>query len=121
MRLQHPNVDLWRRLSYRHWPDLFAVYNMSLAGSYIAMLPPIQLSIAVPIERLPEVRNSKDEEYLSRSQWKSLASALDSLDVLDSEDSDFGSRSSGGPAGEIFRFSHPISPIPQPTKLMNTK
>jgi len=77
---------------------------MSLAGNYIAMLPPIQLSIAVPVERLPEVRNSKDEEYLSRSQWKSLASALDSLDVLDSEDSDFGSRSSGGPAGYCHHF-----------------
>merc|ERR550534_1521937 len=51
VRLQHPKVDFWRRLSYRHWPDLFAVYNMSLAGNYIAMLPPIQLSIAVPVER----------------------------------------------------------------------
>lgn len=90
-RLQHPkNVDLWRRLSYRHWPDLLDIYNISLAGKCIAILPSIRLSIPVDPERLSEVRNSRDGEYLSRSRWKSLASALDSLDVLDGDDSDFG-------------------------------
>lgn len=99
-RLQHPkNVELWRRLSYRHWPDLLDIYNISLAGKCIAMLPPIRLSIPVRPERLAEVRNSRDGEYLSRSRWKSLASALDSLDVLDGDDSDFGSSSSSGDAG----------------------
>lgn len=89
-RLQHPQLELWRRLSYRHWPDLLAIYNFSLAGSCIALLPPIRLSIPVHPDRLVNVRNSRDGEYLSRSRWKSLATALDSLDVLDGEDSDFG-------------------------------
>ena len=91
-RLQHPkNVQLWRRLSYRHWPDLLALYNYSLAGTCIALLPPIRLSIAVGTERLADVRNARDGEYLSqRWRWTSLATAaLDSLDVLDGEDSDF--------------------------------
>lgn len=99
-RLQHPkNVDLWRRLSYRHWPDLLDIYNISLAGKCIAMLPPIRLSISVHPDRLAEVRNSRDGEYLSRSRWKSLASALDSLDVLDGDDSDGLSGSNGDGGG----------------------
>ena len=91
-RLQHPkNVQLWRRLSYRHWPDLLALYNYSLAGTCIALLPPIRLSIAVGNDRLADVRNARDGEYLTqRWRWTSLATAaLDSLDVLDGEDSDF--------------------------------
>ncbi|XP_046440155.1 sterol regulatory element-binding protein cleavage-activating protein-like [Daphnia pulex] len=96
-RLQHPkNVELWRRLSYRHWPDLLDIYNISLAGKCIAMLPPIRISIPVNPERVSEVRNSRDGEYLTRSRWKSLASALDTLDVLDGDDSDFGLSGSHG-------------------------
>lgn len=96
-RLQNPkNVELWRRLSYRHWPDLLDIYNISLAGKCIAMLPPIRISIPVNPERVSEVRNSRDGEYLTRSRWKSLASALDTLDVLDGDDSDFGLSGSHG-------------------------
>lgn len=106
-RLQHPNMDLWRRLSYRHWPDLLAVYNLSLAGNCIALLPPIRLSIPVHPDRVEQVRNVKDNDYLTQFRWKSLASALDSLDVLDSEDSDFGSqktsRNGAGTTGEGSR------------------
>ena len=99
-RLLHPkHVELWRRLSYRHWPDLLDIYNISLAGKCIAMLPPIRLSVLVHPDRLTEVRNSRDGEYLTRSRWKSLASALDSLDVLDGDDSDFGLSGSNGDGG----------------------
>ena len=118
-RLQHPNVELWRRLSYRHWPDLLALYNFSLAGSSIALLPPIRLSISVHPNRVNDVRNVKDSEYLSQSRWKSLATALDSLDVLDGEDSDFGTaksgRLTGGGIGEGSREEDapfvPSSPV----------
>lgn len=124
-RLQHPkNVDLWRRLSHRHWPDLLEIYNISLAGKCIAMLPPIRLSISVHPDRLAEVRNSRDGEYLTRSRWKSLASALDSLDVLDGDDSDgisgtsdsggqnSGSAGNGGPDEEMNKMPYvPSSPI----------
>nr|CAH0100202.1 unnamed protein product [Daphnia galeata] len=96
-RLQHPkHIELWRRLSYRHWPDLLDIYNISLAGKCIAMLPPIRISIPVNPERVSEVRNSRDNEYLARLRWKSLASALDTLDVLDGDDSDFGLSGSNG-------------------------
>lgn len=60
------------------------------------MLPPIRISIPVNPERVSEVRNSRDGEYLTRSRWKSLASALDTLDVLDGDDSDFGLSGSHG-------------------------
>ncbi len=112
-RLQHPNMDLWRRLSYRHWPDLLALYNFSLAGSSVALLPPIRLSISVQPQQLAGVRNVKDGEYQSR--WTSLASALDSLDVLDGEDSDFGTAKGAGMGGEGSRDDDapfvPTSPV----------
>ena len=107
-RLQHPNVELWRRLSYRHWPDLLAVYNYSLAGSSIALLPPIRLCIPVHPDRLSDVRNSLDGDYLSRSRWKSWAKDLNFLDVLDGEDSDFGSPQVAGGEGTSYVPTSPI-------------
>ena len=109
-RLQHPNLELWRRLSYRHWPDLLALYNFSLAGNSIALLPPIRLSIPVHPDRLANIRNNRDGEYLSRLRWKSLATALDSLDVLDGEDSDFGLPAHHHQSGEGASYV-PTSPM----------
>lgn len=110
-RLQHPkNFEFWRRLSHRHWPDLLAMYNYSLAGNCIAILPPIRLSVPVQPDRLQEVRNKADADYLSRSRWKSLASALDSLDVLDGEDSDFNSAPIDAPPGQEEEAKVPYVP-----------
>ena len=33
--LEHTDLELWRQLSYKHWPTLFGYYNMSLCGRLV--------------------------------------------------------------------------------------
>ena len=32
--VQHEDAEQWTRLSYLHWPTVFAYYNISLSGRY---------------------------------------------------------------------------------------
>ena len=40
-----PALEIWSRLPSTHWPMLFSLYNVSLQGQYVTLLPPIHLSI----------------------------------------------------------------------------
>ncbi|XP_020854804.1 sterol regulatory element-binding protein cleavage-activating protein isoform X1 [Phascolarctos cinereus] len=37
--------ELWRKLSFRHWPSLFSYYNITLAKKYISLLPVIPVTL----------------------------------------------------------------------------
>jgi hypothetical protein len=78
-KLKHMGYDPWKRLSHYHWPAILSLYNISLSGHYISILPPIRLSHTVPSERARALRNP-DEKAAQHFQWQTLAAALDPLD-----------------------------------------
>ncbi|KAJ4442079.1 hypothetical protein ANN_11945 [Periplaneta americana] len=82
-RLKHGAFDPWRRLSHYHWPAILSLYNISLAGRYISILPPIRLSHTVSSELAHALRNP-NEKAAQHFQWQALAAALDPLDFSDS-------------------------------------
>ena len=48
--LHDPDQVAWQRLPFSHWPMLFGLYNMSLYGQHITILPPIRLSMTISPE-----------------------------------------------------------------------
>lgn len=78
-KLKHSEFSPWLRLSSQHWPAIFEKYNLSLSGSYIAVLPNIKISHAVSPEQAVLLRNG-NEKYVQTFQWQALAAALDPLD-----------------------------------------
>lgn len=79
LKLKHPDYSPWLRLSTQHWPSILKKYNLSLSGKYIAVLPNIRISHAVPPEQVVLLRNPEDK-YGSKFQWQALAAALDPID-----------------------------------------
>ncbi|XP_019630539.1 PREDICTED: sterol regulatory element-binding protein cleavage-activating protein-like [Branchiostoma belcheri] len=60
----------WQDLSFRHWPKLFGCYNITLAGRYISILPPILLSVVVPPHEAVEMRHrSEQQEHAQKLQY----------------------------------------------------
>lgn len=78
-KLKHSEYSPWLRLSSQHWPAIFEKYNLSLSGSYIAILPNIRLSHAVSPEQAVLLRNG-NEKNLQTFKWQALAAALDPID-----------------------------------------
>jgi len=56
----------WQRLPYTHWPMLFGLYNMSLYGQYITLLPPIQLAMTISPESAVSLRHPREVEINSK-------------------------------------------------------
>lgn len=83
-RLQHSGFDPWRRLSHHHWPAILSMYNISVAGRYISILPSIRLSLSVTPDVARSLRNL-EEHTGQHFQWQALAVALDPLDFSDGE------------------------------------
>ncbi len=68
-RLLHSETDRdsWKRLSHTHWPALFALYDVSVYGGYVSVLPPVQLSVAISPETARQIRylrNSRLSRFL---------------------------------------------------------
>ncbi|XP_066301686.1 sterol regulatory element-binding protein cleavage-activating protein-like isoform X2 [Branchiostoma lanceolatum] len=60
----------WQDLSFRHWPKLFGCYNITLAGRYISILPPIHLSVVVPPDEAVDMRHhSEQQEHAQKLQY----------------------------------------------------
>jgi hypothetical protein len=78
-RLKHVGYEPWRRLSHYHWPAILSLYNISVSGHYISILPPIRLSHTVSSEEARSLRNP-NEKAMQHFQWQALAAALDPLD-----------------------------------------
>nr|XP_016854201.1 PREDICTED: sterol regulatory element-binding protein cleavage-activating protein [Anolis carolinensis] len=49
--------ELWRRLSFRHWPSLFSYYNLTLAKRYISILPVIPVTLYLDPQEALEARH----------------------------------------------------------------
>lgn len=84
-RLQPESYDPLHRLSPHHWSAILSLYNTTfLSGSYITILPGIQLASPVSPDRAIALRNPL-EKQIPKFQWQSLAVALDPLDLTDGE------------------------------------
>ncbi|KAM4821418.1 sterol regulatory element-binding protein cleavage-activating protein [Thomomys bottae] len=57
--------ELWRKLSFRHWPTLFSYYNITLAKRYVSLLPVIPVTLRLDPREALEGRRPHD----SRSSW----------------------------------------------------
>ncbi|KAM9185627.1 sterol regulatory element-binding protein cleavage-activating protein isoform 3-T3 [Dugong dugon] len=57
--------ELWRKLSFRHWPTLFSSYNITLAKRYISLLPVIPVTLRLNPREALEGRHPQD----GRSAW----------------------------------------------------
>lgn len=51
-------ADNWERLSFLHWPAVFAFYNVSLAGTYVTFLPSIKISLLVSPDEAVTLRKA---------------------------------------------------------------
>ncbi|XP_070247239.1 sterol regulatory element-binding protein cleavage-activating protein [Myotis yumanensis] len=60
--------ELWRKLSFRHWPTLFGYYNITLAKRYISLLPVIPVTLRLNPKEALEGRHPQD----GRSAWPPL-------------------------------------------------
>ncbi|XP_028673300.1 sterol regulatory element-binding protein cleavage-activating protein [Erpetoichthys calabaricus] len=52
--------EIWRKLSFRHWPSLFGYYNITLAKRYISLLPVIPVSLYLNTQEAIEARHPQD-------------------------------------------------------------
>lgn len=78
-KLRHTDYQPWMELSKQHWSSILRIYNVSLAGKYVAILPSIRISHVVTPEQAVILRNS-EERYNDKFQWQALAAALDPID-----------------------------------------
>ncbi|XP_071102680.1 sterol regulatory element-binding protein cleavage-activating protein-like [Haliotis cracherodii] len=60
---EHRNQESYLQLSPQHWPTLFSYYNISLAGRYITVLPPIRLSAIIDPQTAVDLRHSAEFDY----------------------------------------------------------
>lgn len=63
-----PVGDSWSKLPSTHWPMLFSLYNLTLHGSYITLLPPIHLSMVIETDSAKMLRHPKE---VTEAQLKS--------------------------------------------------
>ncbi|XP_059471097.1 sterol regulatory element-binding protein cleavage-activating protein isoform X2 [Neocloeon triangulifer] len=80
LKLVHSGLGPWRMLSQHHWASILRLYNISTAGHYLSILPPITVSVAVSPEQAKILRNPNEKGVPVQSQWQALAAALDPLD-----------------------------------------
>ncbi|XP_072858813.1 sterol regulatory element-binding protein cleavage-activating protein [Pogona vitticeps] len=52
--------EMWRKLSFRHWPSLFSYYNITLAKRYISILPVIPVTLYLDPQEALEARHPHD-------------------------------------------------------------
>ncbi|XP_061737713.1 sterol regulatory element-binding protein cleavage-activating protein [Nerophis ophidion] len=55
--------EVWRKLSFRHWPSLFSYYNITLAKRYISILPVIPVTLHVSPQEAIEARHPQDTRH----------------------------------------------------------
>lgn len=77
-KLRPMNFPPWNRLSLYHWSSILSMYNVSIAGGQVTILPTIKLSHAMNPQLVRQISNPNDVQHF---QWQSLATAA--LDPLD--------------------------------------
>ena len=78
--LHDPDQVAWQRLPFSHWPMLFGLYNMSLYGQHITILPPIRLSMTISPEVAISLRHPTELNevclQISRSEHNTLLGCI---------------------------------------------
>nr|XP_057909290.1 sterol regulatory element-binding protein cleavage-activating protein isoform X2 [Doryrhamphus excisus] len=54
--------EVWRKLSFRHWPSLFSYYNITLAKRYISILPVIPVTLHLSPQEAIDARHPQDTQ-----------------------------------------------------------
>ncbi|OXB64207.1 hypothetical protein ASZ78_003655 [Callipepla squamata] len=71
--------EIWRKLSFRHWPSLFSYYNITLAKRYISILPAIPVTLYLNPQEALELRHPQEanryQPFLSSGSGKLNAEA----------------------------------------------
>ncbi|KYM91676.1 Sterol regulatory element-binding protein cleavage-activating protein [Atta colombica] len=100
-KLRPMDFPPWNSLSLYHWSSILSMYNVSIAGGRVTILPTIKLSYAVSPQLAKQISNPNDVQHF---QWQSLATAA--LDPLDFSDMEVPSRSEG----RVFNTDTPFVP-----------
>lgn len=77
-KLKPVDFPPWNSLSLYHWSSILSMYNVSIAGGRVTILPTIKLSHAVSPQVARQINNPNDVQHF---QWQILATAA--LDPLD--------------------------------------
>lgn len=92
--VEHTDLELWRKLSNKHWPTLFHYYNISLSGRYISILPTIHLSELVDPHVAIELRHPTDKEAAaSRSAFSPYVTYNEDVHVGENDSQEQGEHS----------------------------
>lgn len=83
-KLAHVHGDYWMRLPASHWLMLFGIYNHSITSEYIAMLPPIHLSVIINPEKAKQLRHPLEERQAAAEA--ALHSAGETKAAVDIDD-----------------------------------
>ncbi|XP_034230725.1 sterol regulatory element-binding protein cleavage-activating protein isoform X1 [Thrips palmi] len=89
-RLRPNRYDPWDRLSPYHWSTILSLYNISISGRYLSVLPAIRLSHVIAPQNALHLRNP-NERAAQHFHWQTLAAALDPLDFSDGDQRSQGS------------------------------
>ncbi|KYQ48506.1 Sterol regulatory element-binding protein cleavage-activating protein [Trachymyrmex zeteki] len=100
-KLRPMDFPPWNSLSLYHWSSILSMYNVSVAGGRVTILPTIKLAHAVSPQLAKQISNPNDVQHF---QWQSLATAA--LDPLDFSDMEVPSRSEG----RVFNTDTPFVP-----------
>ena len=85
-RLQHRDAESWRHLPYSHWPMLFGLYNISVYGQRLTLLPPVLLSTVVSPEAVVKLRSPYEKDNVGDHPVWTLDKIQSALEVGDDED-----------------------------------
>jgi hypothetical protein len=58
------------------------IYNVSLSGKYISILPPLCLSIPIDPNVASSLRHPHEHEQAKRFNWQALANAFEPIDFV---------------------------------------
>lgn len=86
--LQHTQPDYWGRLPYSHWPMLFGLYNISVYGNSLVLLPPILLSTVVSPETAVNLRSPHEKTSSTESPDWSLEKIKSALELGEEDEAD---------------------------------
>nr|XP_014353135.1 PREDICTED: sterol regulatory element-binding protein cleavage-activating protein [Latimeria chalumnae] len=92
--------EMWRKLSFRHWPSLFSYYNITLAKRYISILPVIPVTFYLSPQEALEARHPQDAKryYSFFTQYDERTGGAEGNWVQDPEKQDERVRKSQGQA-----------------------
>uniref|UniRef100_H2Z5K7 Sterol regulatory element-binding protein cleavage-activating protein n=1 Tax=Ciona savignyi TaxID=51511 RepID=H2Z5K7_CIOSA len=79
-----PDLQSYEYLSFRHWPTLFAYYNITLAERFISILPPILIPISITPEEAQEARHPQQHSVATNQEKLPEGSLMDFSDAITS-------------------------------------